>query len=99
MPKTLLALVAGAGLGLAGLVAVADLRPAPKLVSDLTQSLAAGVILGSGVWPYGLSSVPPDLQSTLLRQSPDCDPQGQCGIYRLASSTFINWRPDSDDTE
>jgi hypothetical protein len=91
--------MAGAGLGLAGLAAAPDLRPDSQTVSDLTQSLAAGVILGSGVWHYGLSPVPPDLQSTLLRQSAHCDPQGQCGIYRLASGAFINWPPETADTE
>jgi hypothetical protein len=89
MPKFLIAFAAAAALGLAGLAA-ADIRPDGKLVAELGHSLAAGVILGSGVWPYGLSPIPPDLQSRLLLSAPDCDDGAQCGMYGLAATTFVN---------
>jgi hypothetical protein len=90
MQKTSIVLMAAAGIGLAAMVAAADHRPRGRVVGDLANSLAAGVILGSGVWPYGLSPIPPDLQSGLLRKTPDCDGVGQCGMYGLASATFVN---------
>jgi hypothetical protein len=89
MPKFLIAFAAAAGLGLA-VLATTDIRPDGKMVADLGHSLAAGVILGSGVWPYGLSPIPPDLQSRMLLGAPDCDDGGQCGMYGLASTTFVN---------
>jgi hypothetical protein len=90
MQKTSIVLVAAAGIGLAAMVAATDHRPGGRAVGDLANSLAAGVILGSGVWPYGLSPISPDLQSGLLRKTPDCDGVGQCGMYGLASATFVN---------
>ena len=89
MPKFLIAFAAAAGIGLAALAGT-GIRPDGKMVADLGHSLAAGVILGSGVWPYGLSPIPPDLQSRLLLSAPDCDDVGQCGMYGLASTTFVN---------
>jgi hypothetical protein len=90
MQKTIVAFAAAAGIGLAAALAATDIRPDGKMVADLGHSLAAGVILGSGVWPYGLSPIPPDLQSRLLRSAPDCDEGAQCGMYGLASTTFVN---------
>jgi hypothetical protein len=95
MRKTSIVLVAGAGIGLAATVAATDHRPGAnrpgdRAVGDLANSLAAGVILGSGIWPYGLSPIPPELQSGLLRKTPDCDGVGQCGMYGLASATFVS---------
>jgi hypothetical protein len=89
MPKTLIVFAAAAGIGLAA-VAASDIRPDRKLVADLGRSLAAGVILGSGIWPYGLSPIPAELQTRLLLSAPDCDGVGQCGMYGLASATFVN---------
>jgi hypothetical protein len=82
--------LAAAGIGLAAMVAATDVRPGGLVVGDLANSLAAGVILGSGVWPYGPSPIPPDLQSRLLLKTPDCDGVGQCGMYGLASTAFVN---------
>jgi hypothetical protein len=95
MQKTSIVLAAAAGIGLAAMVAATDHRPGGNrpggwAVGDLANSLAAGVILGSGVWPYGLSPIPPELQSGLLRKTPDCDGVGQCGMYGLASATFVS---------
>ena len=98
MPKFLIAFAAAAGIGLAALAGT-DIRPDGKMVADLGHSLAAGVILGSGVWPYGLSPIPPDLQSRLLLSAPDCDDVGQCGMYGLASTTFVNGSSDGDTAD
>jgi hypothetical protein len=97
MEKTPIVLMTAAGLGLAVMAAATDIRPSHKAIADLGQSLAAGVILGSGVWPYGPSPIPPDLQSRLLVNAPDCDGVGQCGIYGLASATFLNSDDAADD--
>jgi hypothetical protein len=96
MKKTSMVLVAAAGIGLAAVVAATDIRPGGRAAGDLANSLAAGVILGSGVWPYGLSPIPPDLQSGLLLKTPDCDGVGQCGMYGLASTTFVNASDGTD---
>jgi hypothetical protein len=96
MQQTPVVLMAAAGIGLAATVAATDVRPSGKVVADLAHSLAAGVVLGSGVWPYWVSPIPPDLQSTLLLKSPHCDWGSQCGVYGLASATFINPGDDAD---
>jgi hypothetical protein len=91
MPKTLFVIAAMAGIGLAGAAefAATDIRPDARIAA-LGHSLAAGVILGSAVWPYGLSPTPPDLRSTLVFNPPGCDGDGQCGMYGLASAAFVN---------
>jgi hypothetical protein len=70
MPKAPFVFAAMVGIGLAGGTEFAgtDIPPDRKMLGDLGRSLAAGVILGSTVWPHGLS--PPDLQSTLLFNPP-----------------------------
>jgi hypothetical protein len=92
MPKIPFVFAAMAGIGLAGGAefAATDIRPDAKMLGDLGYSLAAGVILGSAVWPYGLSPTPPDLQSTLVFNPPGCDGDGQCGMYGLASAALVN---------
>jgi hypothetical protein len=96
MQQTPIVLVAAAVIGLATTIAATDLRLSGKVAGDLVQSVAAGVILGSGVWPYGLSPIPPELQSKLLLGSPDCDGDLQCGMYGLASATFVNGGDTAD---
>jgi hypothetical protein len=90
-------ILAAASIGLAA--AAAHVRPSGEMVGDLGRSLAAGVILGAGVWPYSLSSVPPELQSAPLLSFPTCDWRGQCGIYGLASATFVDGWADTADSE
>jgi hypothetical protein len=97
MPKTFIAVAAVAGIGLAAALTTTDIRPDRKMVADLGNSLAAGVILGSGVWPYWVSPIPPELQSRLLLKAPDCDGISQCGMYGLASATFVNTGDDDTD--
>lgn len=82
-------------MGLAATVAI--YRPNDEQVADFVQSLAQGVILGAGSWPYGLSPVPPELQATLLPRSLDCDAQSQCEV--LALGGFIRLPSDADDAE
>jgi hypothetical protein len=95
MSKMLIVGAAVAGIGFAAFAAAPG---GGKVVGNLGQSLAAGVILGSAVWPYGVSPFPPELQSKLLVNSPDCDPVEQCGMYGLASATFLN-SGDRDDED
>jgi hypothetical protein len=83
-------LIVGAAVAGIGLAAFAANPGAGKMAGGLADSLAAGVILGSTVWPYGVSPIPPDLQAKVLRDSPGCDGDGQCGMYGLASATFVN---------
>ena len=87
MSKMLIVGAAVAGIGIAAFAAAPG---GGKVAGNLGQSLAAGVILGSGVWPYGLGPIPPDLPSRLLLNAPDCEGSGQCGMYGLASATFVN---------
>jgi hypothetical protein len=97
MQKALIAVVtAGACIGLAATVA-AVYRPNDEQVTGFAQSVAEGVILGAGSWPYGLSLVPPGLQATLLPKLPDCDTQRQCEV--LALGGFARLPTDAADTE
>ena len=96
MPKIHIVYAAIVGIGLAGGTefATTDIRLDGKMVGDLGYSLAAGVILGSAVWPYKLSPTPPDLQSTLVFNPPGCSGDGRCGMYGLASAALVNTGAD-----
>ena len=96
MQKIVVVLVAAASLGIAA-VSANEMRQSDRL-GDLVQSLAAGVVLGSGVWSYGVSPVPPEQQAGLLQPPPDCDEQSRCGTYGLASDSWVEWRPATADT-
>jgi ethanolamine ammonia-lyase large subunit len=97
MQKTLVVvLTAGACIGLAATLAATD-RPNGEQVKGFAQSLADGVILGAGSWPYGLSPVPPELQATLLPKAVDCNAMRQCEV--LAFGGFVRLPNDADDTE
>jgi hypothetical protein len=97
MQKTLVVvLTAGACIGLAATLAATD-RPTGEQVTGFAQSLADGVILGAGSWPYGLSPVPPELQATLLPKSLDCNAMRQCEV--LALGGFARLPNDAADTE
>ena len=61
--------------------------------ANVGRSLIAGVILGSQVWPYGLSALSPESQTSLLLGAPDCSLPGQCDTYGLASTAS----PDRQD--
>ena len=97
MQKTLIVvLAAGACISLAATMAATD-RPNGEQVTGFAQSLADGVILGAGSWPYGLSPVPPELQATLLPRSLDCNAMRQCEV--LALGGFARLPTDAADTE
>ncbi len=100
MQRLLLVIATAAGVG--AVATWADLPSGATVIElgqgELGQSLAAGVILGSNVWPYAAASPATlDLTAALLR-SPDCDTPGQCGMYGLASATFTGSQPDTPDT-
>jgi hypothetical protein len=88
--------LAAASIGLAP--AAADFWPSSEMVADLGHSLTAEVILGAGVWPYNLSLVSHELQSMPLIGFSNCD-RGQCGIYGLASATFLDRRTNNADSK
>lgn len=97
MRKIVVVLMAAASLGVAA-VSANGMGQGDRL-GNLIQSLAAGVVLGSGVWSYGVSPVPPERQAGLLRPPPDCEQQGSCGTYGLASDISAGWQPATADTE
>jgi hypothetical protein len=97
MQKTMVVLVVAASLGVAA-VSANGMRQGDRL-GDVVQSLAAGVVLGRGVWSYGVSPVPPQMQAGLLQPGPDCPQQGGCGSYGLASDSSVLWQPATADTE
>jgi hypothetical protein len=93
MQKIAMAVAAAASLGAAATFSP-DLRPSSQAVADLGYSLLAGVVLGAGVWPYGASPIPPELQSSLLLRSPDCDTSGHCGTAGPVSATRLEHNPE-----
>jgi hypothetical protein len=99
MQKALIVLAAAAGIGLAAPIAATDLQPSGEVIASMAHGLVAEVILGSGVWPYGVSPAPPELQARLLRGSPDCDWETQCGAYGLASTVFPDRQNDAGGEE
>ena len=99
MQKALIVLAATAGIGLAAPWAAPLVQPSREVIPTLAHGLIAGVILGSGVWPYGVSPVPPGLQTRLLLGSPDCDWEGRCGAYGLASTAKTDRQNDTGEEE
>jgi hypothetical protein len=95
MGKLLVVIAAAGSLG-AAVVLVAD--DGLSRQSELRESLLAGIILGATVWPYGVGPILPDVRSTLLR-TPDCDVASECGMYGLASATFVNGRSAGSDMD
>lgn len=98
MQRIAMAVAAAASLGAAATIAP-DFRPSSQAVADLGYSLLAGVVLGAGVWPYGASPIPPELQSSLLLRSSDCDTSGRCGTAGPVSATLADGRPGAVDAE
>jgi hypothetical protein len=78
-------LATATSVGLVATVAATGPGPSGRLAAEVGRAMVAGVILGSGVWPSNL--VPAEIQSQLLLWSLDCERQGQCGHYGLASAS------------
>jgi hypothetical protein len=85
MQKLLIVVAAAGGIAVAAPLAATTIQPSDEGIAALAHSLVAGVILGSGVWPYSLSPVSSE-QARQLLDSPDCGWPGQCDPYGLASS-------------
>jgi hypothetical protein len=98
MQKIAMLVAAAASLGTAATF-TPELRPSGQAVADLGYSLLAGVVLGAGVWPYGASPIPPELQSSLLLRYPECDTLGRCGTAGPAAATLADGRSGAVDAE
>jgi hypothetical protein len=85
MRKLMIVLAAAGGIAVAAPIVATAIQPSGEDIAAVAHSLVAGVILGSGVWPYGQSPVSPELQSRLL-DFPDCSWPGQCDPYGFAST-------------
>ncbi len=90
MRKLLIALAAAA-IGMAAMSTALSLQPSRQAAADLGHSILAGLILGSGVWPYGTSPVPAALQASLWPGSQSCDWQSHCDD---AGGTVLTERQD-----
>jgi hypothetical protein len=97
MQKLLIVLAAVGGIG--SMVPIAATKPGGEGIATLAHSLVAGVILGSDVWPYSRSPLPPELQAKLLLDAPGCGWPGQCDPYGLASTAFIDRQNDTGGDE
>jgi hypothetical protein len=97
MLKLLIVLTAAGGIAVAAPLAATTIAPNEEGIATLAHSLVAGVILGSGVWPYSQSLLGPESQAKLLLDSPDCGWLGQCDPYGLASSADRQNNTDTDE--
>jgi hypothetical protein len=80
MVKTLIILAGAASLGFAA-IAVGGPRIDRGTAAEVSHAIVAGVILGSGAWPYNLSLGP--TQTRLILGSADCEGQPQCPAQRF----------------
>jgi hypothetical protein len=102
-----LIVLAAASMGLAATSVTTDFLANGKIAAEVGHAVVAGVILGSGAWPYNLNPGPTEVQARLLLGPADCDWQGQCYKARLADlgaapfigspAEFANFM--SDETE
>ena len=93
MKKSVIALGIGASLGLAATFAGSAVRPGSDVPADVAHGIAAGIILGSRVWPYSWTAPQADSQPRLQLLSALCRWQGQCAGYGLAAATFLDGDP------
>jgi hypothetical protein len=77
MAKTLMILAGAASLGFA-VVAVTGPPIDRQTAAEVSHAIVAGVILGSGVWPYNSISGPTELQPRVMLGSAECEGQPQC---------------------
>ena len=75
MAKTLMILAGAVSLGFA-VIAATGPRIDRQTAAEVSHAIVAGVILGSGAWPYNLSLGP--TQTRLILGSADCEGQPQC---------------------
>jgi hypothetical protein len=83
MFKILIILAGASCLALA--VMAIGLRADRRTAAEVSHAVVAGVILGSGVWPYNSALGPTGLQPQpkLIPGPADCDGPLQCPRYRI----------------
>jgi hypothetical protein len=83
MQKALVVLATAASMGLAITTSIAiDFRPNGRMAAEVGRALVAGVILGSGVWPYNLKPNPPEIETRLMTFA-NCNWQAHCDSYEI----------------
>jgi hypothetical protein len=83
MQKALVVFATAASMGLAITTSIAiDFRPNGRMAAEVGLALVAGVILGSGVWPYNLKPNPPEIETRLMTFT-NCNWQAHCDSYEL----------------
>ena len=77
MAKTLMILAGAVSLGFA-VIAATGPRIDRQTAAEVSHAIVAGVILGSGAWPYNSILGPNELQPRVILGSADCEGQPQC---------------------
>ncbi len=78
MAKTLMILAGAASLGFAVVAVTIGPSLDRRTATEVSHAIVAGVILGSGAWPYNLISTQTELQPRVVLGSADCEGQSQC---------------------
>jgi hypothetical protein len=81
MAKTHMILAGAASLGFAVIAVTIGPRFDRRTAAEVSHAIVAGVILGSGTWPYNLISG--QLQPQLILGSADCEGQPQCPSRKI----------------
>jgi hypothetical protein len=81
MAKTLIILAGAVSLGFA-VIAATGPRIDRQTEAEVSHAVVAGVILGSGVWPYNLILGRTELQPLILG-SADCERQPRCPSQKI----------------
>ena len=83
MQKALVVFATAASMGLAITTSIAiDFRPNGRMAAEVGHALVAGVILGSGGWPYNLKPNPPEIETRLMTFA-ECNWQAHCDSYEI----------------
>jgi hypothetical protein len=83
MQKALVVFATAASMGLAITTSIAiDFRPNGRMAAEIGYAVVAGVLLGSGVWPYNLNPNPPEIETRLMTFA-NCNWQAHCDSYEI----------------
>jgi hypothetical protein len=83
MAKNLMILAGTVGLGLAVIALSIGPRIDRQTAAEVSHAIVAGVILGSGAWPYNLISSQTELQPRLVLGWANCEGQPQCPARKI----------------
>ncbi len=64
-----------------------DFRPDSKMIAEVGQALAAGVVLGANVWSYNVGPRPTEVEAGLLLRPAACEWQSECDSAAAAALT------------